>query len=75
VPEASIRYIHEAKNDKQKASIFSAAREGRIAVLMGSTTRMGVGTNVQRGQWRCMTSTARGGPPTSPNDTDASCGS
>ncbi|WP_454262426.1 helicase-related protein [Pseudoxanthomonas mexicana] len=47
VPEASIRYIHEAKNDKQKASIFSAAREGRIAVLMGSTTRMGVGTNVQ----------------------------
>ena len=47
VPEGSIRYIHEAKNDKQKASIFSAAREGRIAVLMGSTTRMGVGTNVQ----------------------------
>lgn len=47
VPEAGIRYIHEAKNDKQKASMFSAAREGRIAVLMGSTTRMGVGTNVQ----------------------------
>lgn len=47
VPEAGIRYVHEAKNDAEKARMFSAAREGRIAVLIGSTAKMGAGTNVQ----------------------------
>lgn len=47
VPDEGIRFIHEAKNDKEKARLFSAAREGRVAVLIGSTTKMGVGTNVQ----------------------------
>lgn len=47
VPEGGIRFVHEAKNDKEKARLFSAAREGRVAVLIGSTSKMGVGTNVQ----------------------------
>ena len=47
VPEGGIRFAHEAKNDKEKARLFAAAREGRVAVLIGSTSKMGVGTNVQ----------------------------
>ncbi len=47
VPEGGIRFAHEAKNDKEKARLFAAAREGRVAVLLGSTSKMGVGTNVQ----------------------------
>lgn len=42
-----IRFIHEAKDDKQKAALFAAARAGEIDVLVGSTQKMGVGTNVQ----------------------------
>lgn len=48
VPEDMIRYVHEAKNDSEKAELFAAAREGRIAVLFGSSEKMGVGTNMQR---------------------------
>lgn len=48
VPRDKIRYIHEAKNDAEKAELFAAARDGRIAVLVGSSERMGVGTNMQR---------------------------
>lgn len=44
----SIRYIHEAKNDAQKAELFAAARSGRVSVLIGSSEKMGVGTNIQR---------------------------
>lgn len=47
VPDSGIRYIHEARNDKDKARLFVAARDGKIAVLIGSTSKMGVGTNVQ----------------------------
>ena len=47
VPRETIRFMHEAANDRQKAELFAACRDGRIAVLMGSTERMGVGTNVQ----------------------------
>jgi N12 class adenine-specific DNA methylase len=43
-----IRYIHEAKNDAQKAELFAAAKAGRISVLIGSSEKMGVGTNIQR---------------------------
>jgi N12 class adenine-specific DNA methylase len=44
----SIRFMHEAKNDREKAELFAAARNGQVSVLVGSTEKMGVGTNVQR---------------------------
>jgi N12 class adenine-specific DNA methylase len=47
VPAETIRYVHEARNDKEKGEVFAAARNGRISVLLGSTEKMGVGTNVQ----------------------------
>lgn len=47
MPSGAIRYMHEAKTDADKARLFAAARAGHIAVLMGSTEKMGVGTNVQ----------------------------
>ena len=47
VPAEKIRYVHEARNDKEKGEMFAAARNGRISVLLGSTEKMGVGTNVQ----------------------------
>ncbi|WP_175579876.1 MULTISPECIES: helicase-related protein [unclassified Pseudonocardia] len=47
LPEGSVRFMHEANNDAAKAAMFRAARSGQIAVLIGSTQRMGVGTNVQ----------------------------
>ncbi|HSH22502.1 MAG TPA: DEAD/DEAH box helicase family protein, partial [Acidimicrobiales bacterium] len=48
VPEAMVRFVHEAADDRAKAELFAACREGRVAVLIGSTEKMGVGTNVQR---------------------------
>lgn len=47
MPAESVRFIHEAKNDADKARMFEAARNGNISVLIGSTAKMGVGTNVQ----------------------------
>ena len=47
MPAEAIRYIHEAKTDPDKARLFAAARAGHVAVLVGSTAKMGVGTNVQ----------------------------
>ena len=47
VPRHQIRYIHEAKNDAEKGRLFAAARAGHVAVLIGSTEKMGVGTNIQ----------------------------
>lgn len=47
VPESGIRYIHEAKDDRAKADLFGACRDGRISVLIASTAKGGVGTNVQ----------------------------
>jgi N12 class adenine-specific DNA methylase len=47
VPGEQIEFIHSAKNDRQKATLFEAARTGQVQVLIGSTTKMGVGTNVQ----------------------------
>lgn len=47
IPREKIRFIHDAKSDVEKAELFAAARDGRIAVLVGSTQKMGVGTNVQ----------------------------
>src|SRR6185312_13629783 len=47
VPRESVRFIHEAKSDRDKAQLFAACRAGRVSVLIGSTEKMGVGTNVQ----------------------------
>jgi len=48
VPAKEIAFIHDAKNDQQKAEMFKAMRAGKIRILLGSTAKMGVGTNVQR---------------------------
>ncbi|MBU2698848.1 MULTISPECIES: methyltransferase domain-containing protein [Pimelobacter] len=47
MPPDGIRFIHDAKNDAAKARLFASARSGHVAVLIGSTGKMGVGTNVQ----------------------------
>ena len=47
MPRDAVRFIHEAKTDRDKAQLFAACRSGRVAVLVGSTEKMGVGTNVQ----------------------------
>jgi len=47
VPGERVRFIHEAKTDADKARLFAACRAGHVAVLIGSTAKMGVGTNVQ----------------------------
>jgi hypothetical protein len=47
VPAETVRFMHEARNDREKGELFAAARTGRISVLIGSTEKMGVGTNVQ----------------------------
>jgi hypothetical protein len=45
--ENEIMFIHDAKNEKQKASLFAKVRSGEVRILMGSTQMMGAGTNVQ----------------------------
>lgn len=47
VPADRIRWIHEAKTDKAKSALFSACRDGSVSVLLGSTEKMGTGTNIQ----------------------------
>ena len=47
IPTEAVRFIHEAKDDRAKAELFAACRAGSVAVLVGSTEKMGVGTNVQ----------------------------
>ena len=47
VPKEEIAFIHDAKTDLQKDEIFSKVRKGSIRVLLGSTSKMGAGTNVQ----------------------------
>lgn len=47
IPRDAVRFMHEAANDTEKARLFAAARAGHVAVLVGSTSKMGVGTNVQ----------------------------
>lgn len=48
LPAEAIRFMQDARTDQDKANLFAAARAGRVAVLIGSTELMGVGTNVQR---------------------------
>ncbi|QXC60619.1 DEAD/DEAH box helicase family protein [Aquihabitans sp. G128] len=47
VDPATVRFIQEAPNDQAKARLFAGCRDGSVAVLVGSTETMGVGTNVQ----------------------------
>ena len=47
MPVERIRFVHDARNDKEKGELFAACRNGRVSVLIGSTEKMGVGTNVQ----------------------------
>lgn len=47
VPGEKVRFMHEAKNDAEKGRLFAACRSGDVAVLIGSTQKMGVGTNIQ----------------------------
>lgn len=47
VPADEVRFIHEAKNDTQKEALFQQVREGKVRVLLGSTGKLGTGTNVQ----------------------------
>ncbi|WP_420082856.1 DEAD/DEAH box helicase family protein (plasmid) [Streptomyces sp. JL4002] len=47
IPRDQIRFIHEASTDKKKERLFADCRAGRVAVLVGSTEKMGTGTNIQ----------------------------
>jgi N12 class adenine-specific DNA methylase/predicted RNA methylase len=47
IPAEEIRFIHEAKTDLQRAKLFEQVRRGDVRFLLGSTSKMGAGTNVQ----------------------------
>ena len=47
IPAGQIRFIHEATTDAQKKELFAKVRSGEVRVLLGSTPKMGAGTNVQ----------------------------
>ena len=47
IPAEQIRFIHEATTDAQKKELFAKVRSGEVRVLLGSTPKMGAGTNVQ----------------------------
>ncbi len=47
IPKEEIAFIHEANTDKQKDELFAKVRKGEIRILIGSTQKMGAGTNVQ----------------------------
>jgi hypothetical protein len=47
VPPGEIAFIHDANTDAKKARLFADVREGRIRILLGSTAKMGMSTNVQ----------------------------
>ncbi len=47
IPQDEIAFIHSAKTEEQKATLFAKVRSGEIRVLIGSTSKMGAGTNVQ----------------------------
>lgn len=48
IPETEIAFIHEANTDARKTELFGKVRSGAVRVLMGSTAKMGAGTNVQQ---------------------------
>ena len=48
VPEGEISFIHEANTEARKAELFANVRAGKVRILLGSTAKMGAGTNVQK---------------------------
>lgn len=48
IPAEEIAFIHDAKSEKQKAELFDKVRSGEVRILLGSTAKMGTGTNVQK---------------------------
>ena len=48
IPAEEIAFIHDAKTEVQKAALFTSVRRGLVRVLIGSTAKMGAGTNVQK---------------------------
>jgi len=48
VPEKEIAFIHEANTETKKAELFGNVRAGKVRILLGSTAKMGAGTNVQK---------------------------
>ena len=48
VPENEVEFIHNADTEAKKAALFSKVRSGDVRILLGSTAKMGAGTNVQR---------------------------
>jgi len=48
VPAKEIAYIHDAETDLQKKTLFDSVNAGRVRILLGSTEKMGAGTNVQK---------------------------
>ncbi len=48
IPAKEIAYIHDAETDLQKKTLFDSVNAGRIRILLGSTEKMGAGTNVQK---------------------------
>ena len=48
IPKEEIQFIHDANTEARKADLFAKVRSGTVRVLMGSTAKMGAGTNVQR---------------------------
>lgn len=48
VPETEIAFIHNTKTEAQKAALFTNVRSGNVRILLGSTAKMGAGTNVQK---------------------------
>ncbi len=51
IPEKEIAYIHTADTDAKKKTLFDSVNAGRIRILLGSTEKMGAGTNVQKKLW------------------------
>lgn len=47
LPQDKVRFVHEAKSATDQARLFQACRSGRVAVLIGSTAKMGTGVNIQ----------------------------
>ena len=47
IPESEIAFIHDANNENKKKELFAKVRKGQVRILLGSTQKMGAGTNVQ----------------------------
>ena len=48
IPQSEIAFIHEAESDAEKKLLFESVNAGRVRILIGSTEKMGAGTNVQK---------------------------